>query len=164
MDLRRWRSWYWDEDRPEWDADDHDFAAAWRAQPRWVVSRRLKSPSLAASLTDLGLVDEYRLQALSNLIQGYPTVTVAPPRRSSAATVSSTGSKGGPQSDFAFLRVGSTVAPVALLRPECREGVCAASATRRQVHRGHSDRQQDQKGQREHGEIRRRGVVQQVPR
>ncbi len=34
---------YWDEDRPEWDADDHHFAAAWRAQPKWVVSRTLKS-------------------------------------------------------------------------------------------------------------------------
>jgi dihydrofolate reductase len=83
---------YWDEDRPEWDAGDHDFAAVWRAQPKWVVSRTLKSvganvtlvgedieefvrrlkedvegeidvagPSLAASLTDRGLIDEYRL-------------------------------------------------------------------------------------------------------
>ena len=83
---------YWDADRPEWDADDHDFAAAWRAKPKWVVSRTLKSvgapatlvaehvaafarrlredvegdidvagPALAGSLTDLGLVDEYRL-------------------------------------------------------------------------------------------------------
>jgi len=83
---------YWDDDRPEWDAADHDFAAAWRAQPKWVVShtlnsvganatlvgenvdafvRRLKKdvdgeidvagPTLAASLTDLGLIDEYRL-------------------------------------------------------------------------------------------------------
>jgi dihydrofolate reductase len=83
---------YWDEDRPEWDALDRDFAAAWRAQPKWVVSRSLKSvgpnatlvgdgveafvrrlkadiegdidvagPELAGSLTDLGLIDEYRL-------------------------------------------------------------------------------------------------------
>jgi len=83
---------YWDEDRPEWDAGDHDFAAAWRALPKWVVSRTLNSvgpnatlvaenvdafarrlrndvdgeidvagPALAASLTDLGLIDEYRL-------------------------------------------------------------------------------------------------------
>jgi hypothetical protein len=29
---------YWDEDQPEWDALEHDFAAAWRAQPKWVVS------------------------------------------------------------------------------------------------------------------------------
>jgi dihydrofolate reductase len=83
---------YWDEDRPEWNAAECDFAAAWRNQPKWVVSRSLKSvgpnatlvgddleavvrglkaervgeidvagPDLARSLTDLGLVDEYRL-------------------------------------------------------------------------------------------------------
>ena len=83
---------YWDNDLPEWDADERDFAAAWRSQPKWVVSRSLKSvgpnatliaddvealirglkarlageievggPDLARSLTDLGLVDEYRL-------------------------------------------------------------------------------------------------------
>ncbi len=83
---------YWDEDRPEWGADERDFAAAWRSQKKWVVSRSLKSvgpnatlvaddleavicglkaelageievggPELARSLTDLGLVDEYRL-------------------------------------------------------------------------------------------------------
>jgi dihydrofolate reductase len=83
---------YWDEDRPEWDAAECDFAAAWRNQPKWVVSRSLKSagpnatlvgegleavirrlkaerigeidvagPDLARSLTDLGLIDEYRL-------------------------------------------------------------------------------------------------------
>jgi dihydrofolate reductase len=83
---------YWDEDQPDWDEGDHDFAAVWRAKPKWVVSRSLKSvsanatlvagdveafvrrlkaevegeidvagPELAASLTDLGLIDEYRL-------------------------------------------------------------------------------------------------------
>ncbi len=83
---------YWDEDRPEWDAEQRDFAAAWRSQKKWVVSRSLKSvgpnaalvaddfeaairglkaelageiavsgPELARSLTDLGLIDEYRL-------------------------------------------------------------------------------------------------------
>src|SRR5437762_14308428 len=41
---------YWDEDRPEWDAGDHDFAAAWRAQPKWVVSRTLKSVGANATL------------------------------------------------------------------------------------------------------------------
>jgi dihydrofolate reductase len=30
---------YWDEDQPGWTADDHDFAAAWRRLPKWVVSR-----------------------------------------------------------------------------------------------------------------------------
>ncbi|WP_037084100.1 dihydrofolate reductase family protein [Neorhizobium vignae] len=83
---------YWDEDRPEWSAEHHEFAAAWRRLPKWVVSRSLKSvgpnatlveddietvirglklrlageisvsgPDLAGSLTDLGLIDEYRL-------------------------------------------------------------------------------------------------------
>jgi dihydrofolate reductase len=83
---------YWDEDHPEWDAEERDFAAAWRSHPKWVVSRSLKSvgpnatlvgddleavirglkaeldgeievggPELARSLTDLGLIDEYRL-------------------------------------------------------------------------------------------------------
>ena len=41
---------YWDEDRPEWGAVEHDFAAAWRAQPKWVVSRSLKSVGANATL------------------------------------------------------------------------------------------------------------------
>ncbi|HEY9724478.1 MAG TPA: dihydrofolate reductase family protein [Oscillatoriaceae cyanobacterium] len=41
---------YWDEDRPEWQTDDHDFAAAWRALPKWVVSRSLKSVGPNATL------------------------------------------------------------------------------------------------------------------
>ena len=83
---------YWDDDHPEWDAPERDFAEAWRRQPKWVVSRSLKSvgpnatlvgddfeaairrlntdldgridvggPKLAASLTKLGLIDEYQL-------------------------------------------------------------------------------------------------------
>ncbi len=83
---------YWDDDHPEWDAPERDFAAAWRKQPKWVVSRSLKSvgpnaslvqddlegtirrlkkerdgeievagPVLARSLTELGLIDEYRI-------------------------------------------------------------------------------------------------------
>jgi dihydrofolate reductase len=83
---------YWDEDQPEWDAEERDFAVAWRRLPKWVVSSSLTSvgpnatlvdgdletairalkarrdgeievagPNLARSLTDLGLIDEYRL-------------------------------------------------------------------------------------------------------
>ena len=83
---------YWDEDIADWGAAERDFAAAWRSQPKWVVSRSLKSvgpnatlvsddiervirglkaqldgeidvagPDLAQSLSDLGLIDEYRL-------------------------------------------------------------------------------------------------------
>ncbi len=83
---------YFDEDHPEWTAEVREFAEAWRSQPKWIVSRSLKSvgpnatlvsddieavvrslkaelageisvsgPDLARSLTDLGLIDEYRL-------------------------------------------------------------------------------------------------------
>jgi dihydrofolate reductase len=83
---------YWDEDQLDWEAVEHDFAAMWRAKPKWVVSHSLKSvganatlvagdveafvrrlkaevegeidvagPELAGSLTNLGLIDEYRL-------------------------------------------------------------------------------------------------------
>ncbi|MBR1144307.1 dihydrofolate reductase family protein [Bradyrhizobium sp. AUGA SZCCT0431] len=41
---------YWDEDHPEWDAAEHEFAAAWRKQPKWVVSRSLKSVGPNATL------------------------------------------------------------------------------------------------------------------
>ncbi len=41
---------YWDEDQPDWDAGDHDFAAVWRALPKWVVSRSLKSVGANATL------------------------------------------------------------------------------------------------------------------
>lgn len=81
---------YWDEDRPEWSADQQEFAAAWRRHPKWVVSRtltsvgpnaKLVSQDVEAEMRDLkarltgeiavagpevahslaGLVDEYRL-------------------------------------------------------------------------------------------------------
>jgi dihydrofolate reductase len=83
---------YWDDDHPEWGAPEQAFAAAWRKQPKWVVSRTLKAvgpnatlvegdlggairklkaerdgeievagPVLAGSLTELGLIDEYRI-------------------------------------------------------------------------------------------------------
>ncbi len=48
---------YWDEESPEWSAEERDFAAAWRGRPE----RRRGGPDLARSLTDLGLIDEYRL-------------------------------------------------------------------------------------------------------
>ena len=41
---------YWDEDLPEWDAGDHDYAAVWRSKPKWVVSRSLKSVGPNATL------------------------------------------------------------------------------------------------------------------
>ena len=41
---------YWDDDHPEWNPDEHAFAAAWRKQPKWVVSRSLKSVGPNATL------------------------------------------------------------------------------------------------------------------
>jgi dihydrofolate reductase len=41
---------YWDEDHPEWDAEERDFATAWRSQPKWVMSRSLKSVGPNATL------------------------------------------------------------------------------------------------------------------
>src|SRR5438105_8873960 len=43
---------YWDEDHPEWDAHERDFATAWRSQPKWVVSRSLKSVGPNATLVE----------------------------------------------------------------------------------------------------------------
>lgn len=101
---------YWDDDHAEWDAAEHDFAAAWRQQPKWVVSRTLTSvgpnatlvegglegairalkagrdgeievagPNLARSLTDLGLIDEYRIY-LHPVVLGHGTPYFAGPR------------------------------------------------------------------------------------
>src|SRR5918912_195545 len=39
-------------DHPEWDAEEHAFAAAWRNQPKWVVSRSLKSVGPNAKLVE----------------------------------------------------------------------------------------------------------------
>ena len=83
---------YWDDDRSEWDEARRDYAAAWRKQHKWVVSRSLKSvgpnatlvdddvearilalkaqldgvievsgPELAGNLSELDLIDEYRI-------------------------------------------------------------------------------------------------------
>ena len=41
---------YWDEDRPDWGAEEHDFAAAWRSQPKWVLLRSSKSVGPNATL------------------------------------------------------------------------------------------------------------------
>lgn len=41
---------YWDDEHPEWDADRRAFAAAWRKQLKWVVSRSLTSVGPNATL------------------------------------------------------------------------------------------------------------------
>ena len=42
----------WDADSPEWGAGERDFAAAWRRQPKWVVSRSLTSVGPNARLVE----------------------------------------------------------------------------------------------------------------
>lgn len=42
----------WDEDLPEWNASEREFAATWRSTPKWVVSRSLKSVGPNATLID----------------------------------------------------------------------------------------------------------------
>jgi len=46
---------YWDDDHPEWNAEERAFAAAWRNQPKWVVSRSLTSAGPNATLVAGGL-------------------------------------------------------------------------------------------------------------
>ena len=101
---------YWDDEHPEWDDDERAFAAAWRAQPKWVVSRsphpvgpnasliggdlegairalkaerdgeiEVAGPNLARSLTELGLIDEYRIY-LHPVVLGGGTPYFAGPR------------------------------------------------------------------------------------
>ena len=101
---------YWDDDLPDWDAEDREYAAVWRSRPKWVVSRSLKSvgpnatlvandieavirglkaqrvgefdvagPDLAGSLTNLGLIDEYRLY-LHPVVLGHGKAFFAGPR------------------------------------------------------------------------------------
>ena len=41
---------YWDEDHPQFDAVERDFAVAWRSKPKWVASRTLKSVGPNATL------------------------------------------------------------------------------------------------------------------
>jgi dihydrofolate reductase len=41
---------YWDSDQPDWDEARRDYAAAWRAKPRWVFSRSLKAVGPYATL------------------------------------------------------------------------------------------------------------------
>jgi dihydrofolate reductase len=41
---------YWDDEHPEWGADERAFAAAWRRQPKYVVSRTLTSVGPNATL------------------------------------------------------------------------------------------------------------------
>lgn len=41
---------YWDDDLPDWGADEREYAQVWRSQHKWVVSRSLKSVGPNATL------------------------------------------------------------------------------------------------------------------
>lgn len=43
---------YWDDDHPEWSPERRAFAVAWRTQPKWVVSRSMKSVGPNATLVE----------------------------------------------------------------------------------------------------------------
>ena len=43
---------YWDNELPDWDAEEREYAAVWQAQPKWVVSHSLKSAGPNATLVD----------------------------------------------------------------------------------------------------------------
>lgn len=43
---------YWDEDQPTWTPAQHEYAKVWRRQPKWVVSRTLKSVGPNATLIE----------------------------------------------------------------------------------------------------------------
>jgi dihydrofolate reductase len=43
---------YWDDEHPDWDADRRAFAAAWRRQPKWVVSQSLAAVGPNATLVN----------------------------------------------------------------------------------------------------------------
>lgn len=101
---------YWDDDLPDWGAEEREYAAVWQSKPKWVVSRSLKAvgpnatlvendleavirelkvqsvgeidvagPTLAGSLTDLCLIDEYRLY-LHPVVLGHGKPFFAGPR------------------------------------------------------------------------------------
>jgi dihydrofolate reductase len=41
---------YWDDEQPGWGEAEHDYAAAWRSRPKWVVSKTLTSVGPNATL------------------------------------------------------------------------------------------------------------------
>lgn len=73
---------YWDEDRPEWSVMERDFAAAWRAHPKWIVSRTLKSVGPNATLVT-GDVEAF-VRSLKDKIDG--RVAVAGPELAGSLT------------------------------------------------------------------------------
>jgi dihydrofolate reductase len=73
---------YWDDDRPEWAATEHDFASAWRVKPKWVASRTLKSVGPNAELIANPVQDFAR--AIKATVEG--EIDVAGPEIAAALT------------------------------------------------------------------------------
>ena len=48
---------YWDEDHPDWERDQHEFAEAWRAKPKWVASHSALALGPNAALVKGDLID-----------------------------------------------------------------------------------------------------------
>jgi dihydrofolate reductase len=51
---------YWDDEHPEWDSAEREYAAAWRDQPKWVASRTLTAAGPNATLIGENLEAEVR--------------------------------------------------------------------------------------------------------
>jgi len=73
---------YWDEDRPEWESPEHEFAAVWRAQPKWVASCTLQSVGDNATLVGGDL--EGFVRRLKADVEG--TIAVAGPELAAGLT------------------------------------------------------------------------------
>ncbi|HEY4202398.1 MAG TPA: dihydrofolate reductase family protein [Devosiaceae bacterium] len=69
---------YWDEDRSDWGAEEREYAAVWRRQPKWVVSRSLTSvgPNATLVATDVeAVIGELKARVAGELQIGGPEVT-----------------------------------------------------------------------------------------
>jgi len=84
---------YWDEDQPEWDAAEHEFAAVWRAHPKWVASRSLKVAGANATLVgdDLeGFVRRLKVDVEGTIAVAGPDLAASLPTLLSSMSTSST--------------------------------------------------------------------------
>ena len=48
---------YWEDDKPDWDENERDFAQAWRPKQKWVASRSLTSVGPNAALVQGSVID-----------------------------------------------------------------------------------------------------------
>jgi len=64
---------YWEDDHPEWDDETREFAAVWRAVPKWVVSRTL--PSVGANATLISGDIEAQVRGLKARTDGIISVS-----------------------------------------------------------------------------------------